>query len=625
MVHLEHRRLTPRQRSLYGPGRALAPRLRRLGRLAASGPYGLLIALLLIPTVCFLLLAFAPSLFGQGTGGISVAPFRAAYQGYVVTALGNSMWVGLAASGIALAVAVALAWLCERIRIPGAGAWRLGVWLLLLVPTYLSALGLEDLLAPRGVIASVTGWNPAALDNLLLGPLGVVLVLSLRGIAFAYFAVAGVIRSMGSDLADAARVHGLSRRRTATVQLTSLAPALLAGFVLVFAETVSDFGVASTLAADAHFPVITYVIFTFTAAIPVDFPAAAAMSWSLIAVFAVVLLLQHRITRGRDFSGGGAPARPPTRTGAARRRESHGQQAPRQRWWAAAVATAVFFIITLIGPALGIVVSSVLGGNATSGYAVAPSSSSGFTVAAYRALFDNPGMLSPIWLSLWLGLAGATVAVVVGLVVNLWTQFRGKARTAALIDIGLVAVIGLPSIVLAAGFVFFYDLPAVYRVAPVYGTQWLLLIGYIVGFSPIAIRMLQGPLAQAGRSGYDAGRVHGAMAVLAWTRAVLPLIWRSVVSVWLFLMGIIMFELPLSEVLHAPSGEPLAVSVAVQYKSEVAIGTALTVIGIAVMFAAIGVVGGLLRLGGLLHRRLRARDEAAVEFLILETLTKEQA
>jgi iron(III) transport system permease protein len=614
VVHLEHRQLTPRQRSSHGAGRALAPQLRRLGRLAASGPYGLLIALLLIPTVCFLLLAFAPSLFGQGTGGVSLAPFRAAYQGYVVTALGNSLWVGLAASGIALAVAVGLAWLCERIRIPGTGAWRLGVWLLLLVPTYLSALGLEDLLAPQGVIASVTGWNPAALDNLLLGPVGVVLVLSLRGIAFAYFAVAGVIRSLGSDLAEAARVHGLSRRRTAMIQLTSLAPALLAGFVLVFAETVSDFGVASTLAADAHFPVITYVIFTFTAAIPIDFPAAAAVSWSLIAVFAVVLLVQRRITAGRDYSAGPAPARP--------ERGLRGQRGLGRRGWAAAVGAAVFFVITLIGPALGIVASSVLGGNATSGYAVAPSSSSGFTVAAYRLLFDNPGMLSPIWLSLWLGLAGATVAVVVGLVVNLWTQFRGTIRATALIDVGLVAVIGLPSIVLAGGFVFFYDLPSVYQVVPVYGTQWLLLAGYVVGFAPIAIRMLQGPLAQAGRSGYDAGRVHGAIAVLAWTRAVLPLTWRSVVSVWLFLMGIIMFELPLSEILHAPSGEPLAVSVAVQYKSEVAIGTALTVIGIAVMLAVLGAVGGLLRLAGLLGRRLRARDEAAVESLIQETTTR---
>jgi hypothetical protein len=79
-----------------------------------------------------------------------------------------------------------------------------------------------------------------------------------------------------------------------------------------------------------------------------------------------------------------------------------------------------------------------------------------------------------------------------------------------------------------------------------------------------------------------------------------------------------MFELPLSEVLHASTGDPLAVSVAVQFKSQVATGTALTVVGIAVMIAVLGAVSGLLWLAGVAHRRRRARREAAVESLIEE-------
>jgi ABC-type Fe3+ transport system permease subunit len=280
---------------------------------------------------------------------------------------------------------------------------------------------------------------------------------------------------------------------------------------------------------------------------------------------------------------------------------------------AAATASGAFFAVALIGPALGIVASSLLGGTATSGSAAAANSSAGFTFAAYRTLLATPGMFSPIWLSLGLGLAGATAATVVGLVINLRNQHRGERRAAVVADVGLVAVIGLPSIVLAAGFVFFYNLPAVYRVIPIYGTQWLLLAGYIVGFSPIAVRMLHGPLAQAGRSGYDAGRVHGWNPARAWVKGILPLIWRPLVMMWLFLVGVIMFELPLSEILHAPSGNPLAVSVAVQYKSQVPVGTALTVTGIAVMIAVLAMVSGLLRLAGALQGRARARHEASAE------------
>jgi ABC-type Fe3+ transport system permease subunit len=99
---------------------------------------------------------------------------------------------------------------------------------------------------------------------------------------------------------------------------------------------------------------------------------------------------------------------------------------------------------------------------------------------------------------------------------------------------------------------------------------------------------------------------------------VLPLIWRSLVSVWLFLVAIIMFELPLSEILHAPSGEPVAVAVAVKLKSQVATGTALTVVSIAAMIAVLGAVNGLLWVVGVLHRRQRARHEAAVDVLVAD-------
>ncbi len=578
--------------------------LRLAVRAAGSTPYGVLTALLLIPTACFLLLPFFPATFGLGQSISGVAAFRHAYQGYVTTALFNSVWVGLAASALALVAAVGLAWLCERHQVRGAGAWRTAVWLLLLVPTYLSALGFEYLLAPQGVIAQATGWYPASLDHLLLGPAGVVLVLTLRAVAFSYFAVAGVVRSMGNSPGDAARVHGLPRWRTALVQVGSLTPALMAGFVLAFAETISDFGVASTLAADAHFPVITYTIFTFTDAIPIDFAAAAAISWSLIAVFIGVLLLQRFILGGRDYAATGdhppAGSRPlPTLT---------------QR--VAPFAIGAFFVVALAGPAIGIVVSSLLGGTASSGGAVA--SAAGLSLAAYRALFDNPSQLSPIWLSVRLSVVGATLATAVGLAVNLWGQHRGKTRGAALVDLGLVAVIGLPSVVLGAGFVFFYNLPVVYRIVPVYDTQWLLLVGYVVGFAPIAIRMLSGPLAQAGRERYYAGRVHGGAPLRAWTRAVLPHIARPLVSIWLFLVAIIMFELPLSEVLHAPSGEPVAVAVAVKFKSQVATGTALTVVAIAVTLALLGAVTALQVLARSLSRRRNARREAELSAWIAQ-------
>jgi len=565
----------------------------RLWRVFTSVPIVALAVVLLVPTVCFLALAFFPSAFGQSLSNFTLTPFRTGYQSYVVRALVNSAWVSVFVSVLAVSIAVTLAWLIERQRIAGARMWRIGVWSLLLVPTYLTALGMQYLLAPSGVVDWATHWNPAPLSKLLFGPAGIVAVLTLRGIPFAYFAVAGVVRSLGRSFEEAARVHGLPVWRRYWVQIGSVMPAILAGCLLVFAESISDFGVASTLAANARFPIITYVVFLFSSTFPVNFPAASAVSWSLILTFAVALFAQAKILHGRRYDDPWVGVRSTAdeiETGVA---TSPGSLGNTPKWrWVASVCVGILFLVGLVAPVLGITVSSFLGGASSSGFA-AVVAKSGLSFSAYHQVLSSPSLLGSVWFSLRLGLFGASLAVLLGLGFNLWTQFRARPRLASLLDLGLTAVIGLPSIVLGVGFVFFYDLPAIYRILPVYNTQWLLLVGYVVGFTPVASRLLRGALAQAGRAPFDAARVHGNGALFAWTRTILPLVARPMVSAWLFLVAMIMFELPLSEVLHPPNGIPVAVAVAVVLKSEVATGTALTVIAIGTMLGLLGLIGAI--------------------------------
>jgi iron(III) transport system permease protein len=593
-----------------------AVHLRRSGlwRVLYSAPILVLAAVLLIPTVCFLAIAFFPSAFGQGGANVTLTAFRDGYQSYVLRALFNSVWVSVTTSVLAVGIAVVLAWLIERKRIAGARAWRVGVWCLLLVPTYLTALGLQYLLAPSGVVDWMTHWNPVFAWKLLFGPIGVVTVLTLRGIPFGYFAVAGVVRSFSWSVEEAARVHGLPTWRRYSIQIGSVTPAILAGCLLVFAESISDFGVASTLAANAHFPIITYVVFLFSSTFPVNFPAASAVSWSLIGTFALALFVQAKILRGRRYddpmmAGGSAHDELETRTTA-----TSGVQGGTPRWRLfAPIAVGALFVLGLVAPMIGIVISSLLGGSASSGFS-AVVARPGLSFSAYHQVFSSPSLLGSVWLSLRLSVVGASIAVLFGLGYNLLIQFRMRRRLASLLDLGLTAIIGLPSIVIGAGFIFFYDLPAIYRALPIYNTLWLLLIGFVVGLTPVASRMLRGGLAQAGRAPFDAARVHGNGAVFSWTRTVLPLISRPMVSSWLFIVAMIMFELPLAEILHPPNGVPVSVVIAVTLKSEVATSTALTVVAIAAMLVLLGAVGFLQAgIGALVRARARRESSADLE------------
>lgn len=122
----------------------------------------------------------------------------------------------------------------------------------------------------------------------------------IKGVPFAYLAVSGALRGLGSEFEAAARVHGSGRVATAKILAALIAPACWSAFAIVFAESVSDFAVAATLANDAHFPVATYTLYDAVDSFPVRFPVAAAVGWVLMAMAGLALLVQTRALRGRS-------------------------------------------------------------------------------------------------------------------------------------------------------------------------------------------------------------------------------------------------------------------------------------------------------------------------------------
>ena len=96
------------------------------------------------------------------------------------------------------------------------------------------------------------------------------------------------------------RVHGGGRMATARVVVPVLAPAVLASIALVFAETMSDYGVASTLAFQSHFTMATYGIYEAIGSLPAQFGVAGVLSILLLASAAIPLAVQSRVTRGRS-------------------------------------------------------------------------------------------------------------------------------------------------------------------------------------------------------------------------------------------------------------------------------------------------------------------------------------
>lgn len=560
-----------------GATRRTTPRMERLWlaapRVAAAAAMAAILALILVvPVAFFLLQAVSPKLFSQGPAWLTLAGFGAAFTGYFAQSLVNSLWVSITVTIAAAAVATPLAWAVQRTDIPGRKVWPVMIWALLLMPTFLVAEGWQYLLAPYGLLAA-WGLPTAWAYHAFFGPAGVVFVDVLTVVPFAYIAISAAMVNLGPELEDASRVHGVGRWKTAMAVLSLLRPALFSALAIGFAETMSDFGVASTLAASAHFPVATYELFQAIDSNPANFSVAAAISCVLITTTAVPLAVQSRALRKGSFAVVSGRRH--------QRSRRHLGTLPRL---ASAGAVTAFFLLALCGPAVG----------AFSGSLMAPAGSIGstaITFSNYAALTkDRAGFGGALGYSSGLAVLAATVTAVLALAIARTMTTKSPRRSGRVVDAILVGSVALPGIVLGAGYIFAFNLPLAASVGlGLYGSTTLLALGYVATSLPGQARLITGPMAQIQESLLDAARAHGVGVATAWKSTALPLLARVVVWAWLVTFAKTLLELPVSEMLTPPGRLSAAVAINNLIGSyHYGEGAALAIVALGEMFAVVG-------------------------------------
>jgi iron(III) transport system permease protein len=548
-----------------------------VGRLLVAA---VVVALLVVPSLCFLLQAFSPRLFDQGQSWLTWGNVRAALAEGLGRSLLDSVGVGVAAAVIGTSFALGLAVVAERTSAYGRRSFVLGLWAVLLFPSYIVSVGWEEIVLRSGLLGSA-GFYSHGVEHLILGPFGVALILGLKGTPFAYFAVAPAVSAVGGDLESAVRTHGGGRAAVVRVLGPVLLPAIISGFVIVFAESVGDFGVASTIAASAHFPIATYVLYEAISTFPVNFGVAAVVGWALVAVVAVALIAQGALLRGRSFA---------VVTGRSRQVQRKPLRWPGQL--VAGLLSGLFFVLALGVPLVGVVSSSL----------IQPFTGlhwSSFTLANYRGLLGVSGLGGPVRFSAEMGLFCGLAIVSLGAVLARTLARARRGPAAKALDLALLAAVALPGVVFAAGYIFAYDLPFVTNVLKLnlYGTVTLLGMAYVANAVPQSSRILLGPFHQVHDSLLAAARTHGAGAARAWRKGVLPLLARPLLWAALLAFSGVFLELPISELLAPPGVVPVSVAILrVLGKSNIGQGTALSVVATAFTLVVVAIALGAFRL-----------------------------
>jgi iron(III) transport system permease protein len=163
---------------------------------------------------------------------------------------------------------------------------------------------------------------------------------------------------------------------------------------------------------------------------------------------------------------------------------------------------------------------------------------------------------SAIGNSLMLGVATATIAILIGLVLA-FVDLRGRFAGRKALDILSLIPLGLPGIVLAVAILQLWLRVPV----PLYGTFAILLLAYVTRFLPLAVQSARTALSQVDQSLEEAARIGGVTRVQAIRRITIPLAGAGLVAGWILVFVPTIQELSASILLFTPETMTLAVAI----------------------------------------------------------------
>ena len=422
---------------------------------------------------------------------------RPFYRAAVVNTLG----IGAVATIITTLLAVPLAFALARLPIPGKAAILALAAMPLVLPSFVSAYAIVLLLGNSGI---VTQWlRGVGLDiGSIYGAGGIALVYTLTLYPYVLLPTVAAFKAVDVSMEEAAQGLGSSPGRTVrTVILPIVLPAILAGALLVFIETLENFGVPFVLAEDL--PIFAVEAFKLFIGETAPNPASAGvLATLLILTTALVLLVQRHFLSSRRFATNTRQVPPILPIGRGLR-----IAATLYCWTIVLLALVPFFAIVVLsflefrGP--------VLHGN--------------FSLANFATLFgrDTRPLVNTLVFASAAALCVTLIGVPVGYVVT-----RYRAGIATLLDVVATLPFAIAGTVLAIGFVVSFNSGLVILT----GGPLILVLAYTVRKVPFAVRSSSAIVHQIDVSLEEASISLGRSPLQTFLRIVVPLMLGGIVS-----------------------------------------------------------------------------------------------
>ncbi|NDC37002.1 MAG: iron ABC transporter permease [Proteobacteria bacterium] len=480
----------------------------------------------------------------------------------------NSINLGLGCTILTVILALPLALVTSRYRLPLHGLIQATLLLPMLLPPFVGAIGLRKLLSrfgPINLLLMNAGITDQPVDFLgSAGLAGVALVQALHLYPILYLSLAAAISRLDSSLDDAGALSGATPlQRLTRITIPLLVPSLFGGGILVFSWSLTDLGTPLIFDYRSLLSVRIFEQADEISSNPLAYTLVSAMALLCAALFAT-----SQLVKGKDpiFTGtkGTRPTSPRALRGSAR---------------VIAVLCIAVFAIIATAPHLSVILLSI----SPSWFMTALPTT--FSFEAYTTLLSHPLTATSIKNSTILSLASTAINLVLGISIA-WLLARGTIRGRKFLDYTSMLPLAIPGVVLAFGYLdTFAGTMLDARVNPLP----LLVLGYAVRRLPFMLRSVDAGFAQCDRSLEEAASTFGATPATVVRRITIPILAPQLIAGAILCFCLAMLEVseslilaqkeqyyPISKAMYAllarPDGDAIASALGVATMAVILLG-----------------------------------------------------
>src|SRR3954454_15146257 len=433
----------------------------------------------------------------------------------------NSLIIAAAMALIAVPLGGILAFLMVRTDLPG----RTWIEPLLLIPVFVSPMVLAfGYVVAAGPVGFYSVWAKELFGGVpwnVYSLTAIAIIAGLTHVPHVYLYSSSALKSLGSDVEEAARMAGSSPLQVARdVSLPMVTPSLLFSGVLVFFLGFEIFGLPLVLGdPEGHLVLATYLYKLTNKLGTPSYHLMAAVAVCIVGVTFPLVLLQRWLlkTAGKYVSVKGKAARQ--------------KLLPLGGWkWGALALVGVWLLFTIVIPLSGIALRAFV-----SQWGEGINISEVLTLENFQGVLDQPSQVRAIVNSLLIGVIGGGIAVMCYTAIGLAGHGQ-RGGISKILDYIVLIPRAIPGLLAGLAFLWlFLFVPGLKELRNTVLSVW---VAYTVVWLAYGMRLISGALLRFGPELEESARTVGASGARVIKDVTLPLIRFGLLASWLLIFMI---------------------------------------------------------------------------------------